>query len=167
MRQVMTVVAGLAVLICLAMGGLVFLADALEDRFYPAEKRITKKWDAGPAPNVSVDVFAGYINVIQSEDGQVSAVVTTSASFKNSQDGAQAAVDSVAISAVHEEDKIRIRATNPANTRSLSLQTRVELRVPPGASLELVTGHGYVHVGQCLGGPNGNAWTMLRLRRNP
>ena len=35
----------------------------------------------------------------------------------------------------------------------------VELRVPPGASLFLLTGHGYVHIGQCLGGPNGNAWT--------
>jgi hypothetical protein len=157
MRQIMAVVAGSAVLIWVAMITPVFLAFVIDDTFYAATKKITKKWDAGPAPKVSVDVFAGYINVIQSEDGQVSAVVTTSTTWKISQASADAAVKGIAISAVHEEDTIRICSTNPSNM--LGLRTDVELRVPPGASIELVTGHGYVHIGQCLGGPNGNAWT--------
>ncbi len=158
MRQMMAVVAGSAVLIWVAMFTPFFLAFVLDDSFYAAEKKITKNWDAGPAPRVSVDVFAGYIDVVQSTDGQVSAVITTSAIFKNSRDGADAAVNGIAISAAHEEDKIRIRATNPSKTRATALRTDVELRVPPGASLDLLTGEGYVHIGQHLGGPNGNEW---------
>ncbi len=161
MRQMMALVAGSAVLIWVAMLIPVFFAFLINRTFcaYGATKKITKKWDAGPAPKVSVDVFAGHINVIQSADGQVSAVVTTSTTFKISQAGADAEVNGIAISAVHEEDKISIRATDPLNTRAAGVRTDVELRVPPGASIELVTGHGYVHVGQRLGGPNGKDWT--------
>jgi hypothetical protein len=155
----MAVVAVTAVLIWLAITSLVFLAAIVDDTYYPAKKKMAKTWDAGPAPKVDVDLFAGYIDVIQSADGRVSAVITTSAVFKNSQAGADSAVNGIVITADHEGDTIRIRATNPGNLRAFNLQTDVELCVPPGASLELLTGHGYVHIGQCLGGPNGNEWT--------
>ena len=159
LRQMMTVVAGSAVLIWLARITPAFLAEMLDDTYYPAVKRVTETWDAGPAPKVDVDVFAGYLNVIQSTDGRVSAIVTTSGSFKNSRERADAAVDGIVISAVHEGDTIRIRATNPRNMAAFQLRTDVELRVPPGASLDLLTGHGYIHVGQYLGGPYGSEWT--------
>jgi len=96
--------------------------------------------------------------VVQSTDGRVSAVITTSAIFKNSQAGAEAAVNGVALSTDHEGETIHIRATNPRKLRAFNLQTDVALRVPPGASLDLVTGHGYVHIGQCLPSPSGGRW---------
>ncbi len=42
---------------------------------------------------------------------------------------------------------------------AFSVKTDVELCVPPGASLDLLTGHGYVHIGQYLGGPHGSQGT--------
>ena len=119
---------------------------------------MTKTWDAGPAPKIDVDLYGGYISAVQSTVGRVSAVITTSAAFKNSQAGADAAVNGVSISADHEGDTIRIRATNPRNLSAFNLRTDVALCVPPGASLDLATGHGYVHVGQCLPSPKGGRW---------
>ena len=157
-RWMMAVVAIAAILIWLAMIAPPFLATVLDDAFYGAEKKITNEWDAGPAPKVNVDLFAGYIDVVQSIDGRVSAVMKTSAIFKNSQDGADAAVNGITISAAQEGDTVRIRSANPRNMPAFSLRTDVELHVPPGASLDLLTGEGYVHIGQCLGGPKGNEW---------
>jgi hypothetical protein len=134
------------------------LEELLDDTYYPAVVSITKAWDTGPAPKIDVDLYGGYISVVQSTDGQVSAVITTSAAFKNSQAGADAAVNGVAVAADHDGDTIRIRAANPRNLRAFNLQTDVALRVPPGASLDLVTGHGYIHIGQCLPSPAGGAW---------
>ncbi len=157
LRWIMIAVAFTAVLIWLARITVQYLATSL-DTYYPEEKRVTNSWDAGPYPKVKVDLFAGYINVVQSTDGQVSAVITTSTVFKNSEAGAEAAVNGIIVTAVREHDTISIRATNPLNTQAVSLRTDVELRVPPEASLDVVTRHGYVHVGQYLGGPNGNRW---------
>jgi hypothetical protein len=138
---------------------LLSLAAGCDDSFDPAVRSITKTWDAGPAPKVHVDLFAGYIDVVQSTDGEVSAVITTSGVFKNSQGGPDAALNGIAISATHEGDTIHIGATNPCNLYAIHLRTDVSLRVPPGASLDLLTGQGFFHIGQCLGGPNGNQWT--------
>jgi hypothetical protein len=155
----MALVAVVAVLIWLTTSALAFLAAVLDDTVYPARKRITRSWDAGPAPRDEVDVFAGYLNVVRSTDGQVSADVTTSGSYKRSQARADAAVNGVVISATQDGGTIRIRATNPRKLRAFQLRTDVELRVPPEASVDLLTGHGYIHIGQYLGGPNGNEWT--------
>lgn len=135
-------------LIWIAKTSLDFLAGMADDSYYPAEKKMSKTWNAGRAPNVSVDLFAGYINVVQSIDDRVSAVFSTTAAFKHSQAGANAAVNGILISNDHEGGTIRIRATNPRNLRALHPRTDVELRVPPGASLDLLTGHGYIHIGR-------------------
>jgi hypothetical protein len=42
---------------------------------------VTKSWDPGPAPKIDVDLYAGYISVVQSTDGRLSAVITTSAGY--------------------------------------------------------------------------------------
>jgi hypothetical protein len=157
LRRMMTAVAATAILIWLYKIA-PRLADLLDDSFYPATNSITKTWDAGPAPKIDVDLYGGYISVVQSTDGRVSAVITTSAIFKNSQSGADAAVSGIAISADDEGNTIHIRATNPRKLQAFNLQTDVALRVPPGASLDLVTGHGYVHIGQCLPSPSGGRW---------
>ena len=111
-----------------------------------------------PAPRIEVDVFGGDISAVQSADGRVSAVVTTSATFKNSQAGADAVVDGIVVSAEQEGDVIRIRATNPRNLGAIDLRTDVALAIPPGAGLDLATGNGYVHVGQRLPSSNGGRW---------
>jgi hypothetical protein len=163
LRRMMAVVAVAAVLVWLTRVSLVFLAGMADNTYYPAEKKMAKTWSAGLAPKVDVDVFAGYIDVIQSADGRVSAAISTSASFRNSQAGADAAVNGIVISADQEGNTIRIRASNPGNLRAFNLQTNVELRVPPGASLDLLTGDGDIHVGQCLGGPHGTEWTSAPI----
>ena len=110
--RMMTVVAVMAVPIWLYK-----ITPPLEELFgntyYAAMNSTTKTWDAGPAPKIDVDLYGGYISVVQSTDGRVSAVITTSAIFKNSQAGADAAVDGIVSHADHEGDTIRIRATNP------------------------------------------------------
>jgi hypothetical protein len=153
----MAVVAVTAILFWLARISPAFLA-MLDDTFDSATSSFTTRWDAGAAPTIEVDIYGGYISVVQSTDGRVSAVITTSAIVKNSQAGADAAVDGVVLTTDHLGDTIRIRATNPRNPPAFSLTTDVALRVPPGARLDLVTGHGYIHIGQCLPGPNGGRW---------
>jgi hypothetical protein len=165
LRQMMTAVAVTAVLFWL-YSITPPLRELLDDTFYPAMNSVTKSWDAGPAPKIDVDLYGGYISVVQSTDGRVSAVITTSAVFKNSQAGADAAVNAITISADHEGDRIGIRATNPRNLRAFNLRTDVALRVPPGASLNLVTGHGYVHIGQCLPSPSGGQWMSSPVALN-
>jgi hypothetical protein len=153
-RRMMALVAVVAVLIWLATSVPAFLAAVLDDTYYPAQHRITRSWDAGPDPRVEIDVFAGYLNVVQSTDGRVSAKITTSGAYKHSQARADAAVNGVVISATRDGATIRIRATNPQKLRAYQLRTDVELRVPPEASVDLLTGHGYIHIGQYL-----STWT--------
>ena len=118
---------------------------------YPAVKSITKTWDAGPAPKIVVELYGGNISAVQSADGRVLADITTSANFKNSQAGADAAANGVVLTTDHEGDTIRIRATNPrTSARVLAERPIVALRVPPGARLGLLTGHGYI---QALASP--------------
>jgi hypothetical protein len=134
------------------------LGELLDDTFYSATKSCTKMWDAGPDPKIEVDLYSGYISAVQSTDGRVSAVITTSGIFKNSQAGADAAIAGIVLTRDHEGDTIRIRATNPQYVSAFSLRTDVALRVPPGASLDLLTGHGYIHIGQRLPSPSGGRW---------
>lgn len=127
--------------------------------YYGATNSVTKIWDAGPTPKIDVDLYAGYISVVQSTDGRAAAVITTAAIFKNAQSGADAAVAGIVLTTDHEGDTIRIRATNPRNLHAFNLQTDVALRVPSRADLDLLTGEGYVHIGQRLGGGRyGSEW---------
>lgn len=158
LRRMMAIVAAAGVLIWLYRIIPGSLGELLDDTFPSAMKSITKTWDAGPAPRIEVDLYGGYISAVQSTDGRVSAVITTSAIFKNSQAGADAAVAGVVLTMDHEGDRIRIRATSPPNHRAFSLRTDIALQVPPGASLDLLTGHGYIHIGQCLPSPSGGRW---------
>lgn len=154
LRRLMVMVALAAVLIWLPKGALRFLQALLDDTYYAARESLTQTWDAGPAPKIDVDLYGGYIYVVQSTDGRVSAVITTSASFKNSQAGADAAVNGVVLTTDHQGDTIRIRATDPQKSPAF-LKTDVSLRIPPGASLDLVTAEGYINIGQRLPGPGG------------
>ena len=66
LRRMMTLVAVTAVLIWLATMVPAFLDAVIDDSFYGAEKMITKTWNPGPTPKVNIDLFAGYIDVVQS-----------------------------------------------------------------------------------------------------
>lgn len=158
LRRMMAIVAAAEVLIWLYRIIPGSLGELLDDTFPSAMKSVTKTWNAGPAPRIEVDLYGGYISAVQSTDGRVSAVITTSSIFKNSQAGADAAVAGIVLTTDHEGDTIRIRATNPLNPPAFSLRTDVALRVPPGTGLDLLTGHGYIHIGQCLPSPSGGRW---------
>lgn len=147
LRRIMTVVA--VTFVPVVPIWLYIITHPLEKLFgntyYGATNSVTKMWDAGPAPKIDVDLYGGYISVVQSTDGRAAAVITTSAIFKNAQAGADAAVAGIVLTTDHEGDTIRIRATNPTNLHAFNLQTDVVLRVPSGANLDLLTGEGYVH----------------------
>ena len=129
-------------------------AFLLDDIYYRADKTVVYEWEAGPSPIVEVDLYEGYINVIQSHDGRVSATLTPFAVTKKSQAAAEAALDDIKISAVQVGDTIRIKTTKAPEVVMSQLKADIELRVPPDASLNLLTGHGYIYIGKAFVGAN-------------
>ena len=159
--MLMVVVAISAILIHFAIVALGVLAAALmDDTYYSASRTIEKTWQAGPSPRIEVDLFEGYINVVQGTDGQVSAVIEPSSVTKVSQAAADAALDDITISAVQQGDTIRI--TTRSSTVMSQLKADIELRVPPDASLDLLTGHGYIYIGKTCAGRTGLASSRTR-----
>ena len=132
------------------------LANLLaDDVYYQALRTESISWDVGTDPAIIVDFFDGYISVVQSTDGKVTAVIKRIAVTKGSQSAADAALGLIGVSKSREGDTIRI-ATRPALTvRASQLQADVELRVPEYARLELLTGEGYIYIGHRWGGPSG------------
>jgi hypothetical protein len=133
----------LAVVSLLVGGAILF-----DDTYYPANKTVVYAWDAGPSPIVEVDLYEGYINVIQSHDGRVSARLTPFAVTKESQAATEAALGEIKISATQVGDTIRIKTTKAPEVVMSQLKADIELRVPPDASLDLLTGHGYIYIGK-------------------
>src|SRR3954469_18991231 len=110
LAELMIFVALLAVIGSLAI--YVFaIVRAMDDTYYPAQKKVVKTWDVKASPKVEVDLFEGYISVAQSQDGKVSAVLTPFAVTMVSQAAADAALGDIAISAIQEGGTIRIKTT--------------------------------------------------------
>jgi hypothetical protein len=124
----------------------------LDDIYYRADKSVSFEWKAGPSPIVEVDLYEGYINVIQSHDGGVSATLTPFAVTKKSQAAAEAALGDIKISAAKVGNTIRIKTTKDPKVVMSQLKADIELRVPPDASLNLLTGHGYIYIGKSFVG---------------
>jgi hypothetical protein len=155
-RQMMFLVAVVAAVIPLAGIALLIVGvSLLDDTYYPARKTSTYTWNAGQSPKVEVNLDEGYIKVVQSTDGRVTAVVTPFAVTKVSQAAADAALGDISISATQDGDTIRIKIAKAPKVVMSQLKADIELRVPFDASLDLLTGHGYIYIGKTWGGPNG------------
>jgi hypothetical protein len=152
------VLAFTALLVWIATVSVMRLRDVVGDRFFSTQRSAGEAWDAGPVPRIDVELYSGNISAVQSTDGRVSAVITTTAVVRDSQAGADAAANSIALQTDRDGHTIRIRAANPRNSPALSLRTDLALRVPEGASLDLLTGHGYIHIGQCLPSRDRGQW---------
>lgn len=138
--------------------GMTFIA--LPTRGYQsARKTETLAWDAGPAPQVVVDLFTGSITVAQATGNRVEAKLTKLAVTKESQATADAALDAIAVAATQEGGTVRIRTTAAATLPLDQWRADLELRIPPGASIDLRTGHGYIYVGKVFADPYGGSLT--------
>ncbi len=135
--------------------GFVFGMLLDDDTYYASGRSVTKSWVVGASPKVEVKLFEGYITVVQSTDGRVSATLSPFAVTKASQAAADLALDDIAIVATQEGDTIRIATTNAPRFPMSQLKADIELCIPPGARLDLVTGHGYIYIGKAWRGPHG------------
>ena len=136
-------------------GMLVVVRSILDDTYYMARRHVTKAWEVGPSPRVEVNLCEGYITVVQSTDGRVSATISPFAVTKISQAAADAALDDIAITARQQGDTIRIETTKAPRFPMSQLKADIELRIPPDARLDLTTGHGYIYIGKAYRGPYG------------
>jgi hypothetical protein len=131
------------------------VGSILDDTHYVARRHVTKAWKVGPSPSVEVSLCEGYITVVQSTDGRVSATLSPFAVTKVSEAAANAALDDIAITATQQGDTIRISTITAPRFPMSQLKADIELRIPPDARLDLTTGHGYIYIGKAYRGPYG------------
>jgi hypothetical protein len=123
------------------------ISDILRDDPYPAFSTTTQSWDAGRTPSVTADVFEGWIQVLPSPDGKVTAKVTAVAVTKLSQSDADRALGTIKLTMDQRGDSVRIVARGASEDR-IRKDTFLELHVPQGVHLDLRTGRGEIRVGR-------------------
>lgn len=131
---------------------LVFMHD---DMYYRAQIREELSWTAGPSPRIVVELSDGNISVVQSVGETVTSVLDRFAVAELSQSAAAAAASAIQVSTTQNGDTIRITIRPDPKVRACQLWANLELRVPNGAKLDLLTENGQIFVGQYKGGPNG------------
>ena len=146
----------LAVLLAaLAMGACRFLWElraSINDTVYFSFREYEKSWDAGPSPDILVDIFTGRINVGRATDSKVTVRVRSFAGTKESQAAADRACAAVRVEMTQHEGTIRIVALRPPSFSIYRIETDVELCVPCGARLDLHTRRGDIRVGEVYNG---------------
>jgi hypothetical protein len=125
-----------------------------DDTRYNAQRTEVKSWSVSSAPRIFVDLFDGDISIVQGANDVVRGVFLSLATTKRSQSASVTALDAIQISTTQEGDSIRITTRSDAAVQA-HLSTNLELRVPKGARLELLTADGHIFIGQYWGGPNG------------
>ena len=147
-RWLMIVVAVVAVLLSgfkLLAWVLFVIREAIDEPF-GAQSVVTRTWDLGPTPDVTVDCFEGMIQVFPSTDGRVSAKVTSFVLAEDFRSAAEAGLRSIDVQLDQRGDGLRIVARG-ASEPDIRKQAHVELHVPPNVRLDLRTGRGSIWVG--------------------
>jgi hypothetical protein len=162
MRQMMVAVAVIAILISFWISAVEFETLIINGPpNYRASQKVVKTWEVGPSPRVEVAVLLnGIINVVQSEEGTVSAALTLEVNDCETQAAAAAYLNKIPISATQEDGAIRIKVIGSTWNSLHRQKADVELRVPLGASLELQS------QGRILVGKTWRTWTRALEGQN-
>jgi hypothetical protein len=124
---------------------------------YNVVQRRSKRWQCGAAPNITVDVLEGFIEVLPGSHGSVSAEFSLVTVTKRSQWAADKASERLILSTSQHGDSIAI-ATDGASTPQgwlhsyITNQTTVILHVPDGVHLNLRVRKGRIAVGETVSG---------------
>jgi DUF4097 and DUF4098 domain-containing protein YvlB len=113
---------------------------------------VNKSFKTGGAPRLVVDLFNGSIDIVADTESRVEVRVTKQGAGEN-EETAQAALKSIDVKMTQEDDSIRVTATRREAARQTNAGASAELRVPPGAAVELHTSNGALS----LQGGNGKA----------
>src|SRR5262249_6897490 len=124
----------------------------LNDTYYFSSREFERTWDAGPSPEVLVDIFQGRIGVLRAEDDKVTARVCPHVTTKESQAAADRVSSAIHLAISQEAGIIRIRALRPPGLSAYRMDVDVVLRVPRDARLDLHTSQGDIWVGQAYVG---------------
>ncbi len=148
-KRMMILVAVVASSISLSNFALMTLFSVLlDDEHFVSRRSNSFAWDAGSSPRILVELDEGYITVHQSVDGKVRARLDRFAVTKLSQSAADAALEDISCSATREDGEIRITTIRYPTIRAGQLKADIVLEVPPDASLDLLTSHGYIYIGK-------------------
>ena len=110
-------------------------------------------WDAGAAPSVVVAVAEGSITVSQAGDGRVSASLTKLAVVEGKQADADAALAGIVVTATQDGGTIRIEVKPAPDARPGQYRADLDLKVPPGAAVDLRIGSGPIAIGKVYDDP--------------
>ena len=110
-----------------------------------AQSSVTRKWDVGDSSNISIDNFAGNVEIVQGPPGLISAQITTTALSKSSQAEADAAVRGVTIST--SADANTVQMTTTPTGRIYKISSAITVQVPSGTAVKISTVRGEILIG--------------------
>ncbi|QJW99565.1 sigma-70 family RNA polymerase sigma factor [Frigoriglobus tundricola] len=108
------------------------------------EEVVTKSFKTGKAPTLVLELFNGSIDVVADADGSVNARVTKE-SQADTRAEAEEAMKNIEVAMIQEKDTVSITARRlEQKSWHRSEGASAEIRVPPGAALNLRTSNGVV-----------------------
>jgi RNA polymerase sigma factor (sigma-70 family) len=110
-----------------------------------AEELVTKSFKTGKAPPVAVEVFNGAIEVVVGAEGAVEARLTKRSQATTEEEAAEG-LKNIEVQMTQEKGAVRITARRLRERRDSHEEVAAELRVPPGAVLDLRTSNGSVRL---------------------
>jgi RNA polymerase sigma factor (sigma-70 family) len=110
-----------------------------------AEEVLTKSFKTGKAPQLAVEVFNGGVEVVVGAEGAVEARLTKR-SQADTEEEAREGLKNVEVQMTQEKGAVRITALRLRDKRDSQEEVAAQLRVPPGAVLDLRTSNGRVKV---------------------
>jgi hypothetical protein len=110
-----------------------------------AEEVLTRSFKTGKAPQIGVEVFNGGIEVVVGAEGAVEARLTKR-SQAHTEEEAREGLKNIDVQMTQEKGTVRITARRLQEKRVIQGEVAAQLRVPPGAVLDLRTSNGPVKV---------------------
>jgi DUF4097 and DUF4098 domain-containing protein YvlB len=104
--------------------------------------RLEQSFEAGDAPTLEIDNFAGQITVRPSEDGTVRVVATKKAS-------GQSRLDRIEVSMAERDGRVVVKTRNPNRLQNVSVD--LEIAAPVDSRVNLAAGAGTVNVRDIAG----------------
>jgi DUF4097 and DUF4098 domain-containing protein YvlB len=115
-----------------------------------AEEVLTRSFKTGMAPPLAVEVFNGGIEVVVGAEGAVEARLTKR-SRAGTEEAAREGLENIDVQMAQEKGAVRISARRLRQKQDSHEEVAAELRVPPGAVLDLRTNNGSVRLTGAMG----------------
>jgi DUF4097 and DUF4098 domain-containing protein YvlB len=126
-------------------------AQPKKDGRAKAEEVVSKSFKTGQSPSVVLEVFNGPITIVADASGAVDAKLTKQ-SQAATEDEAKEGLNNIDVEMKQDKDTIHIAARRKDKERRGQESVSAEVRVPPGANLDLQTSNGSVQVAGGTGG---------------